>query len=180
MAPNMERAALGVEGGPSGFVSGQGRAEDSKTCGGAQAKRPVVVALLANDSRETVRVALDSYREATWWTCGWPKATGAGDPSGCGEGGARTPRTWRPTCCAGRGARRAACTPIPCRPATERTRETPGSAVKATEPRSGTCAPSPTVVRGGDYGRGHRRNVLPERPSGGEGDRDQSGGGPHG
>ena len=62
MAPNMERAALGVEGDPSGLVSGQGRPEDSKTCDGAQSKRPVVVALLAKNSRETVRVALDSYR----------------------------------------------------------------------------------------------------------------------
>ena len=62
MAPKMERAALGIEGGPSGFVSGQGRLEDSKACGGDQSKRPIAVALLAMNSHETVGVALDCHR----------------------------------------------------------------------------------------------------------------------
>ena len=62
MASTTERATPGVEGGSSGFVSEQGQREDSNTRGGAQSKRPVVIANLATNSRETVRVALDAYR----------------------------------------------------------------------------------------------------------------------
>ena len=60
MAGKMEKAALGAEGGPSGFVSGQGRTEDSNAAGRTQSQS-VVVATVAKNNRETVHVALRRF-----------------------------------------------------------------------------------------------------------------------